>query len=83
MIVSKRQDVTVHHHANAGDSSGAHGFHTSTTTTYYVTFEVESGDRMEFHVNGSEYRRLAQGDHGQLKFQGIRFLGFDIIHEQR
>lgn len=82
-IVSKRQDVTVHHHANAVDFSGAHGYHTSTTTKYYVTFKVESGDRMEFHVSGCEYGRLAEGDHGQLMFQGTRYLGFDIIQEQR
>lgn len=77
-IVSKRIDVTSHHHGNAGDATGAHGFHTTTSTTYYVTFQVESGDRMEFHVSGSEYGRLAEGDQGQLQFQGTRYQGFEI-----
>ena len=68
-VVSKRTDVSHHHH---GDS---HHHHTS--TTYYVTFQVESGDRMELHVSGVEYGMLAEGDFGNLSFQGTRFLGFE------
>ena len=64
-------------HANAGDMSGAHGFHTTSSTTYYVTFQVESGDRMELHVSGSEYGMLAEGDTGRLTFQGTRYLSFE------
>lgn len=75
-IVAKRQNVSHSHHANAGDISGAHGYHTSTHTSYYVTFQVESGDRMEFTVSGSEYGVLVEGDQGQLSFQGTRYLGF-------
>lgn len=75
-VVAKRQNVSHSHHANAGDMSGAHGYHTSTHTTYYVTFQVESGDRMELAVSGSEYGMLAEGDQGQLSFQGTRYLGF-------
>ena len=33
-----------------------------TRTTYYLTFEVESGDRMEFVVNGEEFGMCAEGD---------------------
>lgn len=76
-VVAKRTNVTRHHHANGGDASGAHGFHTTTSTTYYVTFQVESGDRMEFHVSGSEYGMLAEGDSGRLTFQGTRYLSFE------
>lgn len=36
-----------------------------------------SGDRMEFSVSGQEYGLLAEGDTGQLTFQGTRFLGFE------
>lgn len=50
---------------------------TMTSTSYYATFEVESGDRMEFHVDGWEYAQLAEGDYGTLRFQGTRYLGFD------
>uniref|UniRef100_UPI0040564C1C DUF2500 domain-containing protein n=1 Tax=Acetatifactor sp. TaxID=1872090 RepID=UPI0040564C1C len=76
MVVAKRQDVSHHHHANAGDTTGAHGYHTSTSTRYYVTFQVESGDRMELAVNGGEYGMLVEGDRGKLSFQGTRYLGF-------
>lgn len=77
VIVSKRADVHRHRHANAGDASGAHGFHTTTSTIYYICFQVESGDRMELQVNGNEYGLLAEGDSGKLSFQGTRYLGFE------
>lgn len=72
-VVSKRGDVSHHHHAGGPHSAG----HTTTSTTYYVTFQVESGDRMELHVSGSEYGMLAEGDTGHLTFQGTRYLGFE------
>lgn len=76
-VVSKRLDVSHHQHPNAGDATGAHGFHTTTSTHYYVTFQVESGDRMELCVNGGAYGMLAEGDRGKLSFQGTRYLGFE------
>lgn len=76
-VVGKRMDVTHHQHANAGDQTGAHGYHTTSSTTYYVTFQVESGDRMEFSVDGAEYGMLIEGDRGRLSFQGTRYLGFE------
>lgn len=71
-VVSKRTNVTRHHH---GGANGHHHHHTS--TTYYVTFQVESGDRMELHVAGHEYGLLVEGDNGRLTFQGTRYLGFE------
>lgn len=76
-VVAKREDVSHHHHANGGDITGAQGYHTTTNTSYYVTFQVESGDRMELHVSGSEYGMLAEGDNGRLTFQGTRYLSFE------
>lgn len=75
-VVAKRTNVSRHRHANAGDMTGAHGYHSSTSTTYYVTFQVESGDRMELSMSGSEYGLLVEGDCGRLTFQGTRYLGF-------
>lgn len=46
-------------------------------TWYYSTFEVESGDRMEFQISGSEYGLLAEDDLGLLTFQGTRFQNFE------
>ena len=68
-VVAKRTNVSHHHHA------GEHHHH-HTSTTYYVTFQVESGDRMEFRVPGQEYGMLIEGDTGELTFQGTRYLGF-------
>lgn len=76
-VVAKRTDVSHSSSANGGDMSGAHGYDTSTFTSYYVTFQVESGDRMEFEVDGSDYGLLVQGDIGKLSFQGTRYLGFE------
>ncbi|MDY4969920.1 MAG: DUF2500 domain-containing protein [Lachnospiraceae bacterium] len=76
-VAAKRINVSHHQQANAGDETGAHGYTTSSSTTYYVTFQVESGDRMEFCVNGSEYGMLCEGDRGKLSFQGSRYLGFE------
>lgn len=68
-IVTKRMNRT--------HSSGMHDNGISSThTSYYVTFQVESGDRMELHVSGTEYGLLAEGDRGKLTFQGTRYLGF-------
>lgn len=76
-VASKRIDVTHHSHANAGDATGAHGYHTTSSTDYYVTFQVESGDRIEFSLSSYEYSMLVEGDCGKLSFQGTRYLGFE------
>ena len=73
-IVAKRTNVSHPHHHNHG-GTGMH--HTPHSTTYYVTFQVESGDRMELHVAGHEFGMLIEGDRGMLTFQGIRYLGFE------
>ena len=67
-VVAKRTNVSHHHGAN-------HGVHHS--TSYYVTFQVESGDRMELHMAGHEFGMLVEGDRGKLTFQGTRYLGFE------
>lgn len=79
-VVAKREHHSHHNHANAGDATGAHGYHSSTSTRYYVTFQVESGDRMELCVDGSDYGLIVEGDQGNLTFQGTRFLSFERIY---
>lgn len=67
-VVAKRQNISRHH---SGD-------HMSTTSSwYYVTFQVESGDRMELQMTGPEYGMLAEGDRGRLTFQGTRYVSFE------
>lgn len=73
-VVSKRFEVS--RTAGHTDSNGLH--HSGRTyTTYYVTFEFESGDRMEFKVSDSDYGMIVEKDVGKLTFQGTRFLGFN------
>ena len=45
-------------------------------SSYYVTFQVDSGDRMELHVMGSDYAMMVEGDRGQLSFKGTEFVKF-------
>lgn len=73
-IVSKR--ISVSHHASHTDANGA-PHSGSSSTTYYVTFEFESGDRMELRVSGNDYGLMVEHDYGKLKFQGTRFLEFN------
>jgi len=67
-VVAKRTSHHHHHHAGGGMHHSTH---------YHVTFQVESGDRMEFAVSGREYGLLAEGDRGKVFFQGTRYLGFE------
>ena len=61
-VVAKREQAwrSQHHHG----------------TTYYATFQVESGDRIELEIPVRDIGMLAEGDRGRLTFQGTRFLGF-------
>lgn len=69
-VVTKRSDVHYHNH-HTGDT-----VHHSSSTSYYVTFEVESRDRIEFRVKDVEYGMLVEKDQGELTFQGTRYLSF-------
>ena len=72
-VVAKRTDVHYHH------NNTNQNMHSSSSTTYYVTFEVESGDRMELRMQGNQYGMLVEGDKGKLTFQGTRYLEFKRI----
>ena len=69
-VLAKRHDVSRRR------SAGEH-HHYRTVNTYFVTFEVASGDRMELQLQGHEYGLLIEGDTGKLTFQGTRYLGFE------
>ena len=68
-VIAKRCDIRHrHHHRNS---------HYASMSWYYVTFQVENGDRMEFQVQDTEYGLLVEGDKGKLTFQGSRYQGFE------
>ncbi len=71
-VLSKRTEVSYyHHHNNVGNN-----IHRPSYTVHFVTFQVESGDRMELEMSGQDYGLLVEGDRGYLTFQGTRYLGF-------
>jgi hypothetical protein len=71
-VVTKRTHYSTHrhHHGHA---------HYSSSSSYYATFEVESGDRMELMIPVTEFGLLVEGDRGNLTFQGTRYLSFERI----
>lgn len=70
-IVSRRTEVYSHNHHDANNH-----MHHSSRTNYYVTFEFDNGERMEFEVADSKYGYLVEGDRGILSFQGNLFVDF-------
>ena len=55
----------------------APGIHLREIITYYVTFNIESGEDIEFRVSKSKYLKLKKGNKGKLTYQGGRFIRFD------
>ena len=66
-VVAKRQS----HFSRSAEAHHHHG-----STSYYVTFELVNGERIELSVTGSQYGMLAEGDQGVLSLQGSRFIDF-------
>lgn len=62
-IVSKRTRITGQH----------------SSTSYYATFELENGERMEFAIPSHQAGFLVEGDSGILSFQGSLFVKFERI----
>ncbi len=52
------------------------GNDSSVHTSYYITFELERGERIELQVAGNEYGLLVERDSGTLTYQGTRYKGF-------
>ena len=71
-IVAKRMQLHHSHHSSGID----HSMTGSSYTTYYITFQFESGDRLELSLSADEYGILVEGDEGKLTFQGTRYKEF-------
>lgn len=71
-VVTKRYDVS-HHRHHTGDNMHHHH---SSSTSYFVTFEMTNGERMELKVPPNEFGMMVEGDNGTLEFQGTRFISF-------
>lgn len=62
-VVEKRTDVHGHDHS---------------WTTYYATFELENGTRMELELPDNKAGFIIKGDEGILSFQGKLFVSFQV-----
>ena len=49
---------------------------TSVRTSYYVTFEMQGGERREWDVASQKYGLLVEGDRGTLTYQETWFKDF-------
>lgn len=69
-VVAKRERLSrnMHHSESHFDTM---------STWYYITFQVESGDRMELSVSEYDYGMIIEGDRGKLTFQGTNFISFE------
>lgn len=65
VAVTKRTSVR----GGAGNSSAS--------TSYYVTFQFDDGERLELQVRDRDYGLIVEGDCGELTYQGTRFKDFD------
>ena len=64
VVVAKRNDLYRYRSTSGG------------STVYFVTFQVQSGDRLELNLSGREFGLLREGDRGSLTFRGKEFLDF-------
>ena len=78
VIVAKRGHTSHHHHNHH------HGemHHSSSSTSYYATFEFDNGERLELNVPTGEFGYMAEGDKGNLTFQGTRFKSFERFKQE-
>jgi predicted membrane protein len=71
-VIGKRMDVSTH--VNSSNDNGISN--SSSSTTYYITFQTEHGERMELSLSGRVYGLLVEGDYGRLTYQGTWFKDF-------
>ena len=70
-VVAKRTDISHSDAANAGDLSGAHGYRTSTYTSFYVTFPgrkrrpdgIRSGRKRLWSARAGRHRKTEFSGH--------------------
>lgn len=74
-IVAKRMCNAIHINNHAHNGINAH----QSTTTYYITFEIQTKERVELQVSGKQYGLLLEGDCGLLSSQGTRYKDFQRV----
>ncbi|WP_046174514.1 DUF2500 domain-containing protein [Domibacillus indicus] len=70
VVTGKRTEIS----GGSGDSAAR--------TRYFVTYEdEETGGRIELKVSGKTYGMTAEGDRGELVYQGTRYKEFKRLSE--
>lgn len=72
LIVAKRMNCSQHHH-------GAEIIPDHVPTTYYITFQIDKGPRVELQVKESQYDLMFDGERGKLTYKGKRLIRFNAI----
>ena len=74
-VVDKKSEVTYIQQEQNGMMTSAPQW------SYYIVFEFENSDDKKvvkkMVVSGKEYKRICEGDCGDLTFQGTRYIGFE------
>ncbi len=70
-VIEKRTKIL-----RSGDTMATHQM---PSTAYFVTFEFENNNTIEFHVSSKQYGIFIKGDVGKLTFQGTRYKNFKPI----
>ena len=71
-VIKKRNQVS---NSDYLDHNGM--IHTTSSISYYVTFQVEREDQIEMRLSRKDYIMLVEGDYGKLTFQGTRYISFE------
>ena len=77
----KKQQVSAQQYVPAAEIQSVHATvitkRNPNGNEYYLGFETEYGQRIEFRVSGPQYGVTLEGDKGMLKLSNNTFAGFD------
>jgi hypothetical protein len=71
-VVNKRYK-TFHDAQVFGDMVPSYTF----STSFFITFEIDKEEKLEFSLTAVEFKNITEGDVGKLSYQGNRFLAFE------
>ena len=73
-FTGKRTDIIKRNQPNAGDLSGAHGYTVVMNTTYYVSFEIEDGERKRIYCRSFNIQYVIGRNERDTVIQGNKIL---------
>lgn len=73
----KAKRIAVHHSAHQQSVNGVPLMAKSHHATYYTTFALEDGRRLELQISEGQFQQLTEGERGKLTYQRKRFHRFE------